>query len=72
MGKLVDNDTSLQVTIPVGGSGVPEVHPAATVLAVRWGHEVGIVESAAVLSIGNDTIIFLATSTKVVLLEVTR
>ena len=72
MGKLVDNDTSLQVTIPVGSSSVPDVHPAATVLAVRWGHEVGIVVTATVLSIGNDTVVFLTTSAEVVLLEITR
>ena len=70
VGKLVDNDAGLQVTIPVRGSSVPDVHPAATVLTVRWGHEVGIVEPAAILSIGNDTVIFLATSAEIVLLEV--
>ena len=71
MGKFVDNDTGLQVTVSVRVSTVPEVHPAATVLAVGWGHEVGVVESTTVLSIGNDAIIFLTTSAKVVLLEVT-
>ena len=68
----MDNNTGLQVTIPERVGRVPEVHPAATVLTVGWGHEVGVVESATVLSIGNDTIIFLATPTEVVLLEVTR
>jgi hypothetical protein len=72
VGKLVDNDASLQVTIPVRISGVPEEHPAATVLTVRWGHEVGIVVTTAILSIGNNTIIFLTTSAKVVLLEIAR
>ena len=72
MGKLVDNDASLQVTVPVRVCTVPEVHPAATVLAVGWGHEVGIVKSTAVLSVGNDTIVFLATSAEVVLLEIAR
>jgi hypothetical protein len=72
VGKLVDNDASLQVTIPVRISSVPEEHPAATVLTVRWGHEVGIVVSTAILSIGNDTVIFLTTSAEVVLLEVAR
>ena len=72
MGKLVDNDAGLQVTIPVRGSSVPKVHPAATVLTVRWGHKIGIVESAAILSIGNDTVVFLTAPAEVVLLEVAR
>jgi len=72
VGKFVDNDASLQVTIPVRVSAIPEVHPAATILTVGWGHEVGVVESTAVLSIGNDTIVFLTTSAEVMLLEVTR
>jgi hypothetical protein len=38
----------------------------------RRGHEVGIVEAAAILSIGNDSVIPFAATTKVVLLEVTR
>ena len=72
VGKLVNNDPGVKVTIPVRVGGLPEVHIAATVLTVRWGREVGIVEGAAHLSIGNDSVVFLTTSAEVVLLEVTR
>ena len=73
VGKLVNNDPGVKVTIPVRlGLLVPEVHIAATVLTVRWGREVGIAKLAAHLSIGNDSVVFLTTSVEVVLLEVTR
>ena len=71
VGKLVDNDASLQVTVPVRGCGVPDVHPAATVLAIWWGHKVGIVESATILRVCDDCVVLLTASAKVVLLEVT-
>ena len=72
MAQLMDNDTGLEITVAVGVGGVPEVHPATTVLTVRWGHEVCVVVTTAVLSIGNHTVILLATTTEVVLLEVAR
>jgi len=68
----VDNDAGLQVAIPVRSGSIPNVHPTTTVLTIRWGHEVGVIVTAAILSISNDSIIFLATSAEVVLLEVTR
>ena len=39
-------------------------------IRTRWGHEVGIVEAAAILSICDDGITLSATAAKVVLLEV--
>ena len=39
-------------------------------IRTRWGHEVGIVVTAAVLRVGNDRVILLAAASKVVLLEV--
>lgn len=37
-----------------------------------WRHEVGVVESAAVLGIRDDCVVLLSTTTEVVLLEITR
>jgi len=68
----MDNDSSLQVTVPIRRSSIPEIHPAATVLTVRWGHEIGIVVTAAIVGVGNDAVVLLATSAKVVLLEIAR
>ena len=70
MGKLVDNNASLQIAIPVWGCGVPDVHSAATVHTIGRCHEVGIVVSAAILSIGNDSVVLLTASAEVMLLEV--
>jgi hypothetical protein len=69
--ELVDDDTCLEVTITVGDGSVPEVHAHATVLTIGRGHEVGVVISGTVLSVGDDTIVLASTTTEVVLLEVT-
>jgi hypothetical protein len=70
--QLVDDDASLEVAVSVRQSRVPEVHAHASILTVRWGHEVGIVESRAILGIGDDGVVTLAATSKVVLLEVPR
>jgi len=69
--QLVDDDTSLKITISVRSSGVPQVHSAASILTIRWCHEVSVVVPATVLSVGNDGVILLSTTTEVVLLEIT-
>jgi hypothetical protein len=72
MSKLVDNDTSFHVTITVGVSGVPEVHSAfansrininqskennnSPILAIGRRHEIGIVETTAILCIRNHSV----------------
>ena len=71
MGQLVNNDAGLKIAVAVRVRGVPEVHSAPTVLPVWGGHEVGIIVSGSVLSVCNDCIPFFATTTKVMLLEVT-
>ena len=70
MGQLVNNDASLEIAIAVRVRSVPEVHSASTVLPVWGGHEVGIVEPGSVLSVCNNCVAFLATTTEVMLLEV--
>ena len=42
------------------------------ILAIRWGHEVGVVKPTAILRICNDSIVLLTTASKVILLEVAR
>ena len=46
--------------------------PNIPILAVRWGHKVGVVEPAAILRICNDSVVLLTTASKVILLEVAR
>ena len=70
--QLVDDDASLEIAVAVRVRSVPEVHPAATVLAVGRRHEVGIVVTRAVLRVRDDGVVLLPTTTEVVLLEVTR
>jgi hypothetical protein len=72
VGQLVDNNACLKITITVRRGGVPEIHSATAVLAIRWCHEVGVVVSGTVLCVGNDSVAIATTTTKVVLLEVTR
>lgn len=67
----MNDNASLQVSVPVRVRSVPEVHPAATILTIRRRHEVGIVITAAILSIGDDGVVLCASTSKVVLLEVT-
>lgn len=69
--ELVDDDASFQVSITIRRSGVPQVHPAATVLTIGWSHEVGVVVTTAILGVGNHSIVLLSSSAEVVLLEVT-
>lgn len=71
MTVLVNDNTSFKVAIAVRVGSVPEVHAHATILAVRRSHEVGVVETGAILSIGNDGIVFTTATFKVVLLEIT-
>ena len=66
----MNNDAGLEIAIAVRVRGVPEVHSAPAVLPVWGGHEVGIVVSGSVLSVCDNGISFLATTTKVMLLEV--
>lgn len=68
----MNDDASLQITVPVGVGCVPEVHPAASILTIRWSHEVCIVVSTAVLGIRNNRVILCTSSSEVVLLEVAR
>ena len=68
--QFVNNNTSFEITITVRKSSIPEVHPHAAVLPIRRSHEVGVVESGTILGISNDCVIPLASSTKVILLEV--
>jgi len=68
--KLVDDNASFEVTISVRSSSVPDVHAATTILSVRGSSKVGVVVSAAVLCVGDDSVTFLASLSEVVLLEV--
>jgi hypothetical protein len=70
MRQLMDDNTGLEIAIAVRVRGVPQVHPAPTVLPVRGSHEVGIIVSGSVLSVRDDCIPFLTSTSKVVLLEV--
>ena len=72
MAVLVNNDTGFQVTIAVWQGGVPKIHAHATIRAIGWGHEVGVVVARTVLRVGDDSVVLGATTTEVVLLEVTR
>ncbi len=71
MRQLVNNDASLQIAIAVRVRRLPQVHPAPTVLPVWWGHEIRVIESGTILGICNDGVVLLATTSKVMLLEVT-
>lgn len=71
MAQFVDNNASFKIAITVGGGSVPKIHTAASLLTVRRCHEVRVVVSAAVLGVGNNCIIALATAAEVFLLEVT-
>jgi hypothetical protein len=64
----VDYNSSLQVTIAVQVRSVLEVHAATTILAIRRGHEVGIVVGTFILNISDNCV---AVATVVVLLEIT-
>jgi len=66
----MNDDASFEITIPVRNGSVPQVHAHATVLTIWGGHEVGIVEAGAILSVGNDSVVLSTTTTEVVLLEV--
>jgi len=68
---LVDDNTCLQAGIAVGGGSVPDVHAHATLLSIRRSGEVGIVSSAAVLSVQNDFVVAATAVAVVVDLEVT-
>lgn len=70
MCKLVNDDASFEVSVPVWSSGIPEVHPAVTVLTVGGRHGVGVGITAAVLGVGNDSVVLEASAPEVVLLEV--
>lgn len=72
MRQLVDDNASLEISISVRVRGVPQIHPAAPVLAIGRRHEVSVVESAAVLRVSNDGVVLSATTAEVVLLEITR
>ena len=72
MGQFVDDDPGLEITVTERRSGAPQVHPAPAVLPIGRRHEVGIIESASILRVRDDSIILLAPTTKVVLLEIAR
>lgn len=70
MGQFVNNNAGLKIAIAVRVRGIPQVHPAPTVLPVGGSHKVGIIISGTVLGICDDRIPFHATTSEVVLLEV--
>jgi hypothetical protein len=70
MRQFVNNDPGLQIAIPVRVRRLPQVHPAPTVLSIWRGHEVRVIVSGTVLGICDDGVAFLATTPKVMLLEV--
>jgi hypothetical protein len=70
MTEFVNNNPSLQVPIAIWRSSVPQIHPAASILTIWWCHEVGVVESTAILSVCDDSVILLTPTTKIVLLEI--
>ena len=72
MRQFVNNDPGLQIPIPVRVRRLPQVHPAPTILPIWWGHEVCVIISGTVLGICDDSVALLATTSKVMLLEVAR
>lgn len=69
----MNNDSGLEVTITVGLSvDVPDIHAHSTILAVGRGHKVGVIIARTILGISDNTVVTLATTTEVELLEVTR
>lgn len=70
MSKLVNDNSSLEVSVPVRIRGIPEIHPATTILTVGRRHKVGIVIATAILGVGDDSVVLRASAPEVVLLEV--
>lgn len=70
MGQFMNDNACFEISISVRCRSVPQIHAATTILTIGWSHKVGIVVTAAVLSIRNDGIILSTTTTEVVLLEV--
>lgn len=66
----MNDDPSFEIAVTIRGRGVPQVHPAASVLAIGWRHEVRVVEPAAILRVRNHSIVARTPTPKVVLLEV--
>jgi hypothetical protein len=67
---LVNDNTGFEAGVAVRRRPVPDVHAHARLLAIRRSGEVGVVGSRAVLSVQDDIVGALATSTVVVDLEV--
>jgi hypothetical protein len=70
MGQLMDDDAGFKVAIAIWVRSVPKVHPAPSVLPVRRGHEIRVIEPRTILGICDNGITLLAASSEVVLLEV--
>ena len=70
MAQLVNDNTSLKVSISERCGYIPKIHSATTILTIRRSHEVGVVVPATVLSVSNDGVILGTSATEVVLLEV--
>ena len=67
----MDDNTSLEAGVAVGGRSVPDVHAHARLLAIRRSGEVGVVGARAILGVQDDIVGATAASTVVVDLEVT-
>ena len=72
MTQFVNDDTSLEISITIRVGCAPEVHSATTILTIRWRHKVGVVVTATVLGISNDSVVLSTSTTEIVLLEVPR
>jgi hypothetical protein len=70
MTEFVNNDSGLQVSVTIRTSSVPQVHPAAPVLTIWRSHEIRVVESTTILSVGDDRIILLTATAEIMLLEI--
>jgi hypothetical protein len=65
-------DAGLQIAVAVWDGRVPDVHSAFTILSIRRCHEIGIVEPRTVLRVSDDSVVLPASTSKVVLLEISR
>ena len=66
----MNDNPRFEIAVTIRSRGVPQIHPAASVLAIGWRHEVGVVEPAAVLRVRDHGIVARAPTPEVVLLEV--
>lgn len=70
MSVFVDNNARLEIAISLGVGSSPDVHSHTAIASISRGSKVGIVRSAAVLSVNNNEIICLTALSVVICLEV--